>query len=225
MEKLADKGNGNYAYIDDLAEAEKVLYDQMTGTLVTIAKDVKVQVEFNPARVAAYRLIGYENRTLRKEDFNDDTKDAGEVGAGHTVTALYEIVPAGVALPRPRVDRLRYQRSREEESKVYVKPAKDRTESFFVKLRYKDPDGTVSKRISFPVVDGGRRYSRASADFKFAASVASFGMILKESPYRGDASMASVIELAGEGIGRDRTGHRREFIRLARRVRQMRPGG
>ncbi len=219
LEKLADKGNGNYAYIDTFAEAQKVFGEQLLGTLVTIAKDVKIQVEFNPAHVAGYRLIGYENRMLRAEDFNDDRKDAGEIGAGHTVTALYEIVPAGVEVPAPDVDPLKYQRPA-------VRPVRRRVASdevMTIKLRYKEPDGDTSELIEVPVADTGRTYQRASEDFKFAASVAAFGMILRDSPHKGSASFGSVLELAEEGVAGDRSGYRQEFLKLVEQASQLAP--
>ena len=215
LEKLADKGNGNYAFIDTFAEAQKVFGEQLLGTLVTIAKDVKIQVEFNPAHVAGYRLIGYENRLLRAQDFNDDRKDAGEIGAGHTVTALYEIVPAGAEVPAPDVDPLKYQKP--------TRPARgDASEELMtLKLRYKEPDGDTSELIEVPVVDAGRAYRRASEDFKFAASVAAFGMILRNSPHKGSASFDSVLELAEEGVGSDRSGYRQEFLKLVEQASQL----
>ncbi|MFC1672030.1 von Willebrand factor type A domain-containing protein [Planctomycetota bacterium] len=218
MEKLADKGNGNYAYIDTEAEARKVLVEEMSGTLVTIAKDVKIQIEFNPSRIAGYRLIGYENRMLRKEDFNDDTKDAGEIGAGHTVTALYELIPFGTEVPSPKVDGLRYQKP---ESKVDLSETAMGGESFFLKLRYKEPDGDKSKLIKVPVADTGKSYARASADYKFAASVASFGMILRDSKYKGTASYDAVLELAQEGVGKDEHGYRRAFVELVKKAKRI----
>ena len=213
LEQLADKGNGNYAYIDSIDEARKVLVEEMGGTLVTIAKDVKIQVEFNPAEVTAYRLIGYENRILAAEDFNDDTKDAGEIGAGHTVTALFEIVPVGVAIDLPGVDDLKYQRSRNRRG------ASD--EMLTLKLRYKQPDGDTSKLLTFPVTDDGHGYVAASDDFKFAASVAAYGMLLRDSPHKGTASFDGVIELAGEGLGEDSHGYRAQFIELARKAGEL----
>jgi Ca-activated chloride channel homolog len=215
LEKLADKGNGNYAFIDTFAEAQKVFGEQLLGTLVTITRDVKIQVEFNPAHVAGYRLIGYENRLLHAEDFNDDRKDAGEIGAGHTVTALYEIVPAGVEVPAPDVDPLKYQRP--------VRPARGDTsdEVMTIKLRYKEPDGDTSELIEVPVADTGRTYQRASEDFKFAASVAAFGMILRDSPHKGSASFNSVLELAEEGLGSDRAGYRQDFLKLVQQASQL----
>jgi Ca-activated chloride channel family protein len=183
LEALADKGNGNYAYIDTLAEARKTLIEQAGGTLVTIAKDVKIQVEFNPAQVAAYRLIGYENRLLAKEDFNNDAVDAGEIGAGHTVTALYEVVPAGVPVPNdvPAVDALKYQPVKDSESRIQHGNSSD---LLTVKIRYKEPAGDVSSKLEFPLRDTGARFADASPDFKFAAAVAGFGMALRDSPHR-----------------------------------------
>jgi len=215
MEKLADKGNGNYAYIDNLAEARKVLVDQMGGTLFTIAKDVKIQVEFNPARAAAYRLIGYENRLLAKEDFNDDKKDAGEIGAGHTVTALYEIVPAATAdAKRPAVDPLKYQPS--------TRPAtSDSPELLTLKLRYKAPDGDISKLLTFPVTDPDRRFDKATDDFRFAAAVASFGMLLRDSPHKGNANYDAVLEFAQGALGDDPQNYRHEFLDLVKKAKSL----
>ncbi len=218
LEKLADEGNGNYAYIDDRAEARKVLVEQAEGTLLTIAKDVKIQVEFNPAQVGHYRLIGYENRLLADRDFNDDTKDAGEIGAGHTVTALYEVVPVGVELDTPGVDPLKYQRTLE------LSDAAGDGELLTLKLRYKQPDGDTSQLLTFPVMDGGRGYDQASTDFKFAASVAAWGMVLRDSPHRGSATFDGILELAGEGAVRDPHGYRAEFLDLVRRSRDLSSG-
>ena len=215
LEKLADEGNGNYAYIDTLQEARKVLVKEMGGTLITIAKDVKIQVELNPAKVAAYRLIGYENRILRKEEFNDDAKDAGDIGAGHTVTALYEVVPPGVKLDLPGVDPLKYQKPASSAGGAHG------DEMLTVKLRYKKPDGEKSTRVSFAVTDGGRSLDDAPADFKFAAAVASFGMILRDSKYKGAYTLAAVLELARSGKGRDAEGYRREFVELVRKAREL----
>ena len=215
LEQLADKGNGNYGYIDNETEARKVFVEQMTGTLVTIAKDVKIQIEFNPTQVAAYRMIGYENRVLAKEDFNDDTKDAGEIGAGHTVTALFELVPTGMALPDAKVDPLKYQAT----GGKTVAAASDETMS--VKLRYKKPDGDKSTLVSFPVSDRGMKFDKASEDFKFAASVASFGMILRNSKHRGLYTLAAAAELGESGVTKDLPEaerlRRREFIDLVNR--------
>jgi len=208
LEQLADKGNGNHAYIDSLREARKVLVEQVAGTLVTIAKDVKIQIEFNPHEVAGYRLIGYENRMLRKEEFNDDRKDAGEIGAGHTVTALYEIVPAGGELPVGEVDPLKYQQT------GAVTDAADSGELFTLKLRYKEPDADTSKLLSFPVVDEGHTLESASEDFKFAGAVACFGMLLRDSQYAGGEMLDQVRDLALEGSGPDDHGYRAEFRHL-----------
>jgi Ca-activated chloride channel family protein len=215
MEKLADKGNGNYAYIDNIVEAQKVLVDEMAGTLLTVAKDVKLQVEFNPRRVGSYRLIGYENRMLRKEDFNDDTKDAGEIGAGHSVTALYEIVPLHDDSDRGDVYPLRYQSSPRDS---YKSPDRELMELMYVKLRYKQPDAAASRMLEHAVMMPSRY--RASADFRFAAAVAAFGMILRESEYRGHATLDGVLELARESLGDDESGHRAGFVKLVEQVRE-----
>jgi Ca-activated chloride channel homolog len=215
LEKLADKGNGNYAYVDSLQEARKVLVEEMGGTLITIAKDVKIQVEFNPALVGAYRLIGYENRILRAEDFNDDTKDAGEIGAGHTVTALYEVVPAGKEGSLPGVDALKYQKP------VEVTRESMSGELLMLKLRYKEPDGTTSKLIQVPVSDRGTTWTQASRDFKFASAVVALGMILRDSPYKGNATLGSVLDLAEAGKGEDKQGYRAEFIELVGAARGL----
>jgi hypothetical protein len=268
LEKLADKGNGNYAYIDTLNEGRRVFVEQMSGTLITIAKDVKVQVEFNPAQVGAYRLIGYENRLLAKEDFNDDTKDAGEIGAGHTVTALYEIVPAGKAVPQqpPAADELKYQprlrlapeapglqppaspapgtpRQGDFKGEYYLleqdppqsgapagsplPPAQITTrvapspELLTVKVRYKQPEGDVSKKLDFPLTDSGATWEKSSRDFRWAASVASFGMLLRDSPHKGSANWSLVEELASEGKGEDRDGYRAEFVGLVEKAKAL----
>ncbi len=208
MEQIADHGNGNFAYVDNLFEARKVLVEEMGGTLLTLAKDVKLQVEFNPARAASYRLIGYENRLLANEDFNDDTKDAGELGAGHTVTALYEVVPVGVA--ERSVDPLRYGPERGADRGSSVDRATE--ELMYVKIRYKEPSGARSKLLDHVVMD---RISRPSTDFRFAAAVAGFGMLLRDSPHAGDLTLPQVIELAEGALGPDRRGYRSEFVRLA----------
>ena len=222
MEQLADKGNGNFGYIDTIHEAKKMLVDQLGATLVTIAKDVKIQVEFNPAKVSAYRLIGYENRMLKKEDFNDDKKDAGEIGAGHTVTALYEVVPSDIEVPG-RVDPLKYQPSADprEEPKNEVPPVYS-DEMLTVKLRYKKPDGDVSTLLQQVLRDTeGRSIRDMDNDFRFAASVAAFGMILRKSEYVGDYTLDAVIEAAAAAKGTDRHGYRAEFVRLAELVRDI----
>ncbi|MCL2349680.1 MAG: VWA domain-containing protein [Planctomycetaceae bacterium] len=209
LEKLADKGNGNYGYIDTLNEARKMLVNQIEGSLITIAKDVKIQVEFNPAKVGAYRLIGYENRLLRNEDFNDDTKDAGEIGAGHTVTAFYELVSPDEAKNLPGVDPLKYQ------VPLDTTPGENSDELFTLKLRYKEPDSDVSKLMEIPVPEPGSAKS-LSPDCSFAAAVAAFGMILRDSPHKGGASIPLVLELANAGKGADPNGYRAEFVQLAK---------
>jgi Ca-activated chloride channel family protein len=215
MEQLADHGNGNYAYVDGDAEARKVLVEEMGGTLVTIAKDVKVQVEFNPARVKAYRLIGYENRALAAEDFADDRKDAGELGAGHSVTALYEVVPVGAPTPVRGAGPLRYQQVRPREG------AGQSGELLTVKLRYKRPDGETSRLIEQPVLDRGVALARTSDDFRFSAAVAEWGLLLRQSRFRGEATWAGVLERARGALGHDEHGHRREFVRLVEESRRM----
>ncbi len=208
MEKLADRGNGNYAYLDSLHEARKVLVKEAGATLVTVAKDVKIQIEFNPANVSAYRLIGYENRLLNKEDFNDDRKDAGEIGAGHTVTALYEIVPAGVKFEAPKVDALKYQKT---PAPVVERSDFLRDELMTVKLRYKAPDGNDSRLLTVPVKN---RTGEMSANVGFAAAVAEFGMLLRQSEYRGSATHADAAALARRFRGADPDGYRAEFVKL-----------
>jgi Ca-activated chloride channel family protein len=216
MEKLADKGNGNYAYLDSLHEARKVLVKEAGATLVTVAKDVKIQVEFNPANVAAYRLVGYENRLLRKEDFNDDRKDAGEVGAGHTVTALYEIVPPGAKMDAPKVDPLKYQRQPQSaglkaSTTDHERPEFLRDELMTVKLRYKAPDSEQSRLLTFPVKN---RTVELSANVGFAAAIAEFGMLLRHSEHRGTATHAESAALARRFRGSDPEGYRAEFVKL-----------
>jgi Ca-activated chloride channel family protein len=229
MQKLADKGNGNYAYLDSVDEARKVLVQQINGTLMTIAKDVKIQVEFNPARVASYRLIGYEKRMLRKEDFKNDKIDAGEIGAGHTVTALYEVVPAGSgatdpAASVPPVDPLKYQTPNPPAvASTYVDPKNQSPEMVTVKLRHKKPDGDVSELTERSFTDNGSKFENAAPDLKFAAAVAEFGMILRDSQYKGKGTLGAVIEWAQEGRGPDRAGYRAGFIELARKAQTLKP--
>ena len=213
MEQIADHGNGNFHYVDGLLEARKVLVEEMGGTLLTLAKDVKLQVEFNPARAAGYRLIGYENRLLADEDFNDDSKDAGELGAGHTVTALYEVVAAGTEVPRGEVDALRYQPQPDDP------PLSDfDDELMFVKVRYKDPDGTRSRLLTQPVADRPRS---PSTDFRFAVAVAGFGMLLRDSEHAGDLTLNDIVGLAEKGKGDDPRGYRGEFIRLVEATQDL----
>jgi Ca-activated chloride channel family protein len=215
LEKLADHGNGNYGYIDGKLEARRMLVEQVGGTLVTIAKDVKIQVEFNPNLVSAFRLIGYENRMLRSEDFNDDAKDAGEIGAGHTVTALYELVPVGVEIDLPAVDPLKYQRP------TRTSDAAAGNELFTLKLRYKEPDGQASRLLEYPIEESGFTLASASGDFKFAAAVAAFGMILRESEHVGQFTLADAGELADAGRGADERGYRTQFIELLHRAEAL----
>jgi Ca-activated chloride channel family protein len=208
MEEIADRGNGNYHYIDTISEARKVLVQEAGGTLVTVAKDVKIQVDFNPANVEAFRLIGYENRMLEARDFNDDKKDAGEIGAGHSVTALYEVVPPGAGTLEKEVDDLRYQTGRN------PTPAANSSEMMTVKLRYKEPRGTESQLLSYTINDNENAWQSASGDFRFAASVAAFGMVLRKSELRGAADYDLVRALARDSLGQDTFGYRAEFVKL-----------
>ncbi len=244
LEQLSNKANGNYAFIDSDREAHKVFVEQLQGTLVTIAKDVKIQVEFNPAEVAAYRLIGYENRRLADRDFNDDTKDAGDIGAGHSVTALYQIVPAGVEsdLGQPGVDPLKYQEpgARDRETGAVgnalrgvpgaasdadrLTDAAQSGELLTLKLRYQPPAGGASTLMTFPVKDSSQRFGSASPDFQFAAAVASFGQLLRNSKYKGDVSFAAVLETATAAKGSDEHGLRAEFIELVEAAQRLAGG-
>ncbi|HEY3394301.1 MAG TPA: von Willebrand factor type A domain-containing protein, partial [Lacipirellulaceae bacterium] len=241
METISNRGNGNYHYVDNRTEARRVLVEEMTGTLVTIAKDVKIQVEFNPRQVAGYRLIGYENRMLRTEDFNDDTKDAGEIGAGHTVTALYEIVPAGKSVDVPPVDDLKYQQpvgrtimsveggaraDANGETDKIVRPTPEasdvRGELLTLKMRYKQPEGDTSRKLDWAVTDDGKAFGQASTDFQFAAAVAGFGLLLRESQHKGNLTYAAALELAQAGLGVDEQGYRAEFVEMIRRAKTLR---
>jgi Ca-activated chloride channel homolog len=215
MEKLADKGNGNYAYIDNMLEAKKVFVGQLAGTLYTIAKDVKIQVEFNPAKVSAYRLLGYENRLLSKEDFNNDVKDAGDMGAGHSVTAFYEIVPVGVKIDLPKVDSLKYLHS-----SVQTIPTQT-DELSTVKIRYKQPKDTTSILMEIPVQDKVNSFEKVSENFQFASSVVEFCMILRESKFMGTAHYDHVLECARAAKGEDKEGYRSEFIQLVEMCTQL----
>lgn len=209
LEILSDKGNGNYAYIDNFSEARKVLVTEFGGTLFTIAKDVKLQIEFNPVKVNAYRLIGYENRVLKNEDFNNDKKDAGELGSGHTVTALYEIIPAGISNEFSSVDPLKYQRPTQA-------AAIDTDEIMTIKFRYKKPDADESKLIVHPLIDQNIPLSGTSENFRWSASVAAFGMLLRDSEYIKKFSFEDVIALAQRARGEDEEGHRAEFVKMAK---------
>lgn len=209
MQQLADKGNGNHNYIDNLNEAKKVLVNEFGGTLFTIAKDVKLQVEFNPAMVNAYRLIGYENRILANEDFNDDKKDAGELGSGHTVTALYEIIEAGAQDTFIRnVDKLKYKPQQETTSTG--------NEVMNIKLRYKLPESKTSKLIAFPVKDDNKTWEQTSDNFRFSAAVAEFGLLLRESAFKQNSSYEQTITIAKGATGGDENGYRSGFISLAK---------
>ena len=214
MELLADKGNGNYAYVDDLAEARKVLVKEMGGTLFTVAKDVKLQIEFNPSQVGAYRLIGYENRILRKEDFNDDKKDAGDIGAGHSVTALYEIVPPDAVGDLPSVDPLKYQ-------KPSASHSEGSSELATLKLRYKEPDGVTSRLLSQTIGTTPSSFATASDNLRFAASVAELGMLLRDSSAKGSATYEDVLQTAAKSQGRDEEGYRHDFLRLVRQAQAL----
>ena len=209
MQVLAEKGNGNHAYIDNLQEANRVLVNEFGATMHTVAKDVKLQIEFNPSQVQAYRLIGYESRLLKDEDFNNDAKDAGEMGAGHTVTAFYEVVPAGIKSDfTGKVDDLKYQKT-----KPTPAATNNSKELLTVKLRYKAPDGNTSKKIEQPLIDDNKE--KVSSDFRFASAVAMFGQLLRDSDFKGDATYDKVISLAKTSLDNDEKGYRREFIRLA----------
>lgn len=210
MEILADKGNGNYAYIDNISEARKVLVNEFGGTLFTIAKDVKLQVEFNPAKVKAYRLIGYENRMLKNEDFNNDRKDAGDLGSGHTVTALYEIIPTGVESEFFTIDPLKYQ------SGEVTDEARKSDELVTIKFRYKSPDSDISKLISHPLIDANVPMTETSQNFRWSASVAAFGMLLGDSEYIRSFTYDDVLRLAQGAKGEDKEGYRTEFINMVK---------
>lgn len=215
METLADKGNGNYLYIDSILEAQKALVNEFGGTLFTIAKDVKLQIEFNPAKIQAYRLIGYENRMLKNEDFNNDKKDAGELGSGHTVTALYEIIPVGVESKFFKVDDLKYQ-------KLSMDPKyANANELMTIKFRYKKPDGEVSQLLEHPLIDKGISLEKTSGNFRWASSVAAFGMLLRNSEYLNGFTEEGVLRLAQGAKGEDKEGYRGEFISLVKADRTV----
>ncbi len=218
LQTLAQKGNGNHAYIDNIQEANKMLVNEFGGTMFTVAKDVKLQIEFNPAYVNAYRLIGYESRLLNKEDFNDDTKDAGELGSGHTVTALYEIIPVGVENTFGGVDKLKYQKTKNYEPTLNKSDFTG--EMLTVKLRYKKPDADNSVKLEVPVLASSITKT-PSADFNFVMAVSMFGQLLHESDFKGTATYDKVIEFAKNGFGTDEHGYRHEFVRLVEAVNQM----
>lgn len=215
MEQISNAGNGNYFYIDNIKEAEKVFVKELRATLFTIAKDVKIQVEFNPAYVKAYRLIGYENRKLNAEDFNNDKKDAGELGAGHTVTALYEIIPVGVNSNfLPDIDDLKYQSNKEKNVSVS-------DELLTIKLRYKAPNGQESKLITHSLKYQVTELNKTSHNFMFSAAVAEFGMLLRDSEFKQGASYQQVLELANTAKGKDENGYRQEFIQMVNSSKLM----
>jgi Ca-activated chloride channel homolog len=214
MEKLADKGNGNYAYIDSTEEARKVLGQQFSGTIYTIAKDVKIQVEFNPAKVAGYRLLGYENRLLAARDFNDDRKDAGEIGAGLSVTALYEVVPAGTAIQNDGIE-LKYSQPQQPETNFS-------NELMTTKLRYKLPKDDESKLLTIGLIDRGTSIENASDNMKFAASVVEFGLLLRNSRFKASSSYQNVLNLANSSIGNDLKGYRSDFTQLVNQAKSLR---
>lgn len=216
MQKLADAGNGHHGYVDNITEARKVFVNEFGGTLFTIAKDVKIQVEFNPKHVQAYRLIGYENRMLQAEDFNDDKKDAGEIGAGHTVTALYEIIPVGVKSKFiGEVDDLRFQENSGEKVSSHT------DELLFVKIRYKEPDGQKSKLLEHPCENKTADLGNTTNAFRWSAAVASFGMLLRDSEFKGDADYALVETLSLEARGDDPYGYRHEFINMVQSMKAL----
>jgi Ca-activated chloride channel family protein len=217
MEIIADKGNGHYAYIDNIQEARKVMVSEFAGTLFTIAKDVKFQLEFNPKRVKSYRLIGYENRLLNDEDFNDDKKDAGEMGAGHTVTALYEIIPAGSDENTNRIDPLKYQT---EKNVKNVKPDIS-SELLTIKLRYKKPDGDKSILMERPVQGVLMDFEESSENLRFTAAIAEFGMLLRDSEYLNDVDFDHMLKIAQSARGEDEEGYRGEFIKLAKTAKSL----
>ncbi len=214
MELLADKGNGNYDYVDNIQEAQKVLVSEFGGTLFTIAKDVKAQIEFNPAKVQGYRLVGYENRVLNNEDFKDDKKDAGDMGSGHTVTIMYEVIPAGVNSEYMRdANDLKYQQPK-------TTNAGYSNELATIKFRYKQPDGDKSKEMVHTIADRTIPIASASENTRFAASVGMFGMLLKDSKYKANSSYNEVIAMASSSKSYDKEGYRAEFIRLVKAAKE-----
>jgi Ca-activated chloride channel family protein len=215
LQTLAEKGNGNHSYIDNMQEANRVLVNEFGSTMYAVAKDVKLQLEFNPKYVSTYRLIGYESRLLNKEDFNDDKKDAGELGAGHTVTAFYEIIPVGVKNNYGGVDDLKYQKTN-----ASAATSNNSNELMTVKLRYKPIDSETSIKMEVPVMASDRD-KKMSEDFAFASAVAMFSQLLRDSDFKGDATYDKVAELARKGLGNDPQGYRREFIRLAEAAKQL----
>lgn len=214
MEEISNAGNGNYFYIDNIKEAEKVFVKEMRANLFTIAKDVKIQIEFNPKNVKSYRLIGYENRMLAKEDFNDDKKDAGELGAGHTVTALYEIVPVGSPLNARKSDKLKYQETK-------IKENASVNELMTLKFRYKPPKKNKSIKLEYPVIDKQVKLAKTSDNFRFSLSVAAFGMLLRDSKFKGSANYEMVEELARKALGKDKNGYRNEYLSFVKTAKLL----
>lgn len=217
METLSNKGNGNYAYIDTQSEAKKVMVEQMSGTLVTIAKDVKIQVEFNPQLVKAYRLVGYENRLMKNEDFDNDAKDAGDIGAGHTVTALYEIVPQGVEIESSGETSLKYQKVKTETAKAAA-VSNNTDELLTLKIRYKKPDGDVSEKQEFVLKNSNETFENSSESLRFASAVAMFGMLLRESEFVKEGDYSTVVKTAKKALGEDKNNYRQEFINLVNQL-------
>ena len=216
MQKLADKGNGNHAYIDQINEAKKVLVNEFGGTLFTIARDVKLQIEFNPATVQGYRLIGYENRMLAKEDFNNDKKDAGDMGSGHTVTALYEVIPAGVKTDLlDKVDPLKYAPVKS------IAISSTGEELMTIKLRFKKPDEDKSRLLEHPVADARKNWREASENFRFAAAVAGFGMMLRQSEFKGNLNYQTIQQMAKTSLGIDKEGYRKEFLAMVKNTAKL----
>lgn len=215
LEELADKGNGNYYYVDNIFEAKKAFDHDLMGTLFIIAKDVKIQLEFNPAKVKNYRLIGYENRLLKKEDFDDDTKDAGELGAGHTITALYEIEPVKEEIKFEEKEELKYQISK------LTSEAKNSNELLTLKLRYKLPDENDSKLISSIVMDDIKSIETASDNFNFSAAVAGFAMLIRESKFKGNVDFELIKNLANKSLGEDKYSYRDEFVSILKRSKRL----
>jgi Ca-activated chloride channel family protein len=215
METIADNGNGNYFYIDNFREADKVFNRELRATLFTIAKDVKIQVEFNPAYVKAYRLIGYENRIMPAQDFNDDTKDGGELGAGHTVTALYEIIPASSDENYDEVDPLKYQKVESKENLVY------NDEAVTVKLRYKEPRGSVSKLLSFTAAPSSSDYTKASEAFRFSAGVALYASTLRQSKFTDDVRFTQALELVKGASSIDPNEDKAQLTELMEKARTV----
>ncbi|WP_439554764.1 YfbK domain-containing protein [Dyadobacter sp.] len=214
-ETLADKGNGNYAYIDNLQEARKEFVHEFGGTLFTVAKDVKIQIEFNPAHVQAYRLIGYENRALKNEEFHDDKKDAGEMGSGHIVTAIYELIPADFKSDYlPKVDSLKYQKNN-------ISATGKTDEMLTIKVRYKEPDSENSKLFDLPVGNSSHSFASCSENLRFSAAVAEFGLLLRDSEFKGEATYGDVISKAQSALGKDNEGYRAEFVQLVKKAQSL----